>query len=306
MKQINNRMTFSSFGGFFAGPPRCATAIVREDDNTGPGGACEKLAAEAAQLTIKAGKEIVRDIEQAMLRLVGVKVVLYPLREMQWEDAENKDDPNPVAAAMAWHYAHALNYMEALYALCGQGQIFAAGVVFRTLMEVTHNGVWIVHPGGNSMKRAGVFWDYARVSEEVVRANQFAHLRTTKAGGNVAKIRFRTVNSFKREMKEFGNDVYWISFRQKLESMGVVKNYWIYYQPLSDVTHGKGPWGAPHTDGGEDALLGASCEFFWNLAEKTLKSCGISNKFQPAFGIAIRKYRERQRAAKSDADHGEG
>ena len=34
-----SRMTFSSFGGLFAGPPRCATAIVREGDNTGPGGA---------------------------------------------------------------------------------------------------------------------------------------------------------------------------------------------------------------------------------------------------------------------------
>ena len=315
MKHITSRMIFSSFGGFFAGPARCATAIVREGDNTGPGGAganmaaTEKFAAEVAQLTVKAGKEIIGDIERAVLHRVGVKVVLYPLRKMRWVDMESKESLDPVMAAMAWHYAHALNYMEDVVELARQGRIFSTGCVLRTLMEVTHNGIWMVHSKDNAEIRARIFFDYLRESEKVVYGNHAAHLQAVRAGKNMIRAE-HSVNSFKNKMGKFGSNVYWFSFRQKLESMKVERNYWLYYQPLCDVVHGKGPWGVPYTDGGEDVLLMAACNFFGALAERTSEFYGISEKFQSAFRAAIHKHRELSQAVMSDADrqfskHGE-
>ena len=241
--------------------------------------ASEKFAVEIAQLTVKAGKEIVGDIEEAVLHRVGAKVVLYPLRKMRWDDVENNESPDLVVAAMAWHYANALNYMEDLVALADQGRIFSAGCVFRTLMEVAHNGIWIVHSQDDAQTRARVFLDYISVSERVIHNNHAAHLQAVRAGKDMTRAKY-SVNPFKEEMKKFGSNVYWTPFFKKLKSIKMEKNYWLYYQPLCDVTHGIGPWGVPYTDGGEDALFGAACDFFRGPCRKNIGILWCLGKIQ--------------------------
>ena len=280
MKQINNRMTFSSFGGFFAGPPRCATAIVRDGDNTGPGGVCERSAStELLDATIGAGEKFVH----AIWRTLEGKVDLTGL-----EDPEKFHFSTvPVEGALAQLCVQGLLVLEEMRWLCRHRRDFPATILCRTLFEMSCNAGWI--SASDSEARAASFWEWTHAIERIKPAHMDDPEETARKKKKAAK----------ENRKKHGRNSFLVKLEDKASELEGSNVYIDIYGLTSDVAHGHRFWVSPMsemTNMGIKVVSIVVCREFVRMAGATAKCCGISDGERSAlFGKAERRLEEESR-----------
>ena len=308
-----SRMTFSSFGGLFAGPPRCATAIVRDGDNTGPGGG--NAATELLDATVDAGKNLARAVEQELSGRFEPKIVVpvYPLARRQtfldtgfvcfpsenrgyfaeetrieFDNGKTEESPHnflfqssPVDGALAWLYGNGLGVLEEFLWLCRHRRAFPAAAMCRILYEVSCNARWIY--ASDSEKRAKAFWEYIRSLERIKRARQ----------ENVGRAA-EEIHAMRK-----GNLFFDTSLFCKAKSFGGLEDYADIYGVSSDMVHGHHFWVLPTSEMTESDMVAMSivaCREFVRMAEAVAKCCGIPRgEWSALFGKAERRLEEESR-----------
>lgn len=310
MKHATSRMTFSSFGGFFAGPARCATAIVREDDSTGPGGVNADTG--LLDVTIGAGKKLATAIEQELSRKLKSEILvpIYPLSKRQgclnsgsvwlpreksgWLIEEGDEQENfakslyqsaPVDGALGWLYGNGLGVLEEIRWLCSHRRAFPAMALRRTLFELSCNARWISAPDSNnrdsdSQARAASYWEWVNAIEQI---------RSAHPGNEETD---RKIKEARKANK--GRNSFLTSLKGKADKLKGKIPYTNIYGISSDIVHGDHFWVLPASKEEDMNIIRAesivSCHEFVQMARATAESCGISDKWP--FGEAERRLEE--------------
>ena len=275
-----NRMTFSSFGGFFAGPPRCATAIVREDDNTGPGGG--NAATELLDLTIDAGNKFALAVGRTLKGKIDPTGLEDPEKSMK-----SHFSAVPVGGALARLCVQGLFILEETQWLCRHRRDFPATILCRTLFEMSCNAGWI--SASDSEARAASFWEWIHAIERIKPAHMDDPEETARKKKEAAK----------ENRKKHGRNSFLVKLGDKASELGGGSVYADIYGLTSDIFHGDYFWVSPMsemTDMGVGMVSIVACREFVRMARVTAECCGISDgEWSALFGKAERRLEEESR-----------
>ena len=278
MKQITSRMTFSSFGGL-SGPARCATAIVREDDHAGPGGAPEKnVNTDLLDAAIDAGKKLALAID----RTLKGKIDLTEL------DSPEKFDFSaaPLEGALVRLFRQGLSTVEEIRWLCHRRRHFSVSLACRLLFEITCNVGWISH--SNCKTRAASFWEWVGAVKRI----RPAHMNAPEKAAD----KIKAAKKENREKYGNGDSFPCVTLKDKTKELGGQKFYGDIYGVLSDISHGDHFWVMPTdemTDMDVKHLSVVMCREFVRMAKRTAKCCGIpDSEWSALFGMVNRQLEE--------------